>query len=110
VIGAAGILRRAIRLLGADLAVRSIEEPSASRFAPGTIDLVPAGEVTGDLPFGKVSAAAGRAAYACIERAIAEARAGALRAIVTAPISKEALNKAGIDFPDRRQGLRHAAC
>jgi 4-hydroxythreonine-4-phosphate dehydrogenase len=47
---------------------------------------------------GKVSAAAGRAAYDAIVRAVAEARDGALAAVVTAPINKEAFAEAGLPW------------
>jgi 4-hydroxythreonine-4-phosphate dehydrogenase len=44
---------------------------------------------------GRLSAEAGRLAFAAIERAVQLAVAGEIDAIVTAPINKEALNKAG---------------
>ena len=50
------------------------------------------------LPFtaGQVSAAAGRAAYDAIVQAVADATAGSIHAIATAPINKEAFAAAGI--------------
>jgi len=48
------------------------------------------------LPRAEVSAEAGRAAYAYVERAVALARAGEIHAIVTAPLNKEALAAAGV--------------
>ncbi len=48
---------------------------------------------------GQVSAACGRAAYRYIESAIAAARAGKIAGVVTAPIHKESLNRAGVKFP-----------
>ena len=47
------------------------------------------------IPVGVVSAEAGHLAYLAIERAVADAMSGAIVAIVTAPISKEAINLAG---------------
>ena len=63
------------------------------------------GLVPADLPFGKVSAAAGEAAYRYIERAVQLALAGELDAICTAPINKEALNAAGHLFPGHTEIL-----
>ena len=63
------------------------------------------GLVPADLPFGKVSAAAGEAAYRYIERAVQLALAGELDAICTAPINKEALNAAGHHFPGHTELL-----
>jgi 4-hydroxythreonine-4-phosphate dehydrogenase len=58
-----------------------------------------------DLPFGRVSAAAGEAAYRYIERAVKLALEGALDAICTAPINKEALNAAGHRYPGHTELL-----
>ena len=48
---------------------------------------------------GKISAACGRAGYLYIERAISAALARRVDAVVTAPIHKEALNRAGVKYP-----------
>ena len=48
------------------------------------------------LPRAEVSAAAGRAAYEYIERAVALVKTGEIHAIVTAPVNKEALAAAGV--------------
>jgi 4-hydroxythreonine-4-phosphate dehydrogenase len=63
------------------------------------------GLVPADLPFGKVSAAAGEAAYRYVERAVQLALAGEIDAICTAPINKEALNAAGHHFPGHTEIL-----
>jgi 4-hydroxythreonine-4-phosphate dehydrogenase len=49
----------------------------------------------GPLPWGKLDARGGDAAFRCIERAVRDAQSGAIGCIVTAPINKEALNLAG---------------
>jgi 4-phospho-D-threonate 3-dehydrogenase / 4-phospho-D-erythronate 3-dehydrogenase len=54
---------------------------------------------------GKLSAEAGRLAFAAIERAVRLALAGKIDAIVTAPINKEALNKAGYAYPGHTEIL-----
>ncbi|HEX2649049.1 MAG TPA: 4-hydroxythreonine-4-phosphate dehydrogenase PdxA [Burkholderiales bacterium] len=63
------------------------------------------GLVPADLPFGKVSAAAGEAAYRYIERAVKMALDRRIDAICTAPINKEALNAAGHKFPGHTELL-----
>jgi 4-phospho-D-threonate 3-dehydrogenase / 4-phospho-D-erythronate 3-dehydrogenase len=47
---------------------------------------------------GQLSAAAGRAAYEAIVRAVTDAQAGRVEAIATGPISKEALARAGLPW------------
>jgi 4-hydroxythreonine-4-phosphate dehydrogenase len=54
---------------------------------------------------GQLSAEAGRLAFAAIERAVQLALAGEIDAIVTAPINKEALNKAGHAYPGHTEIL-----
>jgi 4-hydroxythreonine-4-phosphate dehydrogenase len=58
-------------------------------------------------PAGKVNAAAGRAAYEAIEHATADARAGKVAAVVTAPISKEAFSLAGYPWRGHTDLLAH---
>ena len=54
---------------------------------------------------GKLSAEAGRLAYAAIERTVALALAAEIDAVVTAPVSKEALHLAGYPFPGHTEIL-----
>jgi 4-hydroxythreonine-4-phosphate dehydrogenase len=63
------------------------------------------GLVPANLPFGKVSAAAGEAAYRYIERAVKMALGREIDAICTAPINKEAMNAAGHKFPGHTELL-----
>ena len=56
---------------------------------------------------GRVTAAAGRAAYDAIVRAVEDARAGRIDAIVTAPINKEAFAEAGLPWPGHTDLLAH---
>jgi 4-hydroxythreonine-4-phosphate dehydrogenase len=61
------------------------------------------------LPWGQVDARAGRAAAVCIEAAVRLLQAGIGRAIVTAPIHKEALSAAGVPFPGHTEMLQALA-
>jgi 4-phospho-D-threonate 3-dehydrogenase / 4-phospho-D-erythronate 3-dehydrogenase len=54
---------------------------------------------------GAVSAACGRAAAACITAAVRAAMEREVRAVVTAPISKEALGLAGVPYPGHTEML-----
>ena len=95
VIGDAAMMRRAIGITGVPLATHAIDTIARARFAPGSIDILQVGSLPADLPFGKVDARAGAAAYANVERAIREARSGTISAIVTAPLNKEAMKAGG---------------
>jgi 4-hydroxythreonine-4-phosphate dehydrogenase len=52
-----------------------------------------------DVEPGRVSAATGRAGFTYVDRAIDAALAGQVAAVSTAPLNKEALHAAGINFP-----------
>ena len=56
---------------------------------------------------GQLSADAGRAAYEAIVRAVEDAKAGKVAAVVTAPINKEAFAAAGIPWPGHTELLAH---
>lgn len=58
-----------------------------------------------ELQPGVVNAATGRAAFQYIDRAIQDAMDGKVDAIVTAPIHKEALNRAGVPYPGHTEML-----
>ncbi len=96
VIGDAATMARALRLIGSDSTLHRIATPAEARHAPGTIDLIVASDLGAEVPAGRTDAAMGRASHAYVQRAIDDALAGRLSAIVTAPISKAAWTAAGI--------------
>lgn len=61
------------------------------------------------LPVGRVDAGAGDAAYRCIVHAAGLALRGEVRAVVTAPIAKEAMHAAGHRFPGHTELLAELA-
>lgn len=56
---------------------------------------------------GRISAAAGRAAYDAIVQAVSDAQAGRLDAVATAPINKEAFAAAGLPWRGHTELLAH---
>ncbi len=105
VIGDAGQLARVGHLLKLKFEIHSIEKPAGASFKPGTVDIIDCGLLPKDIPYGKVSAAAGEAAFRYIELAVKLALEGAIDAICTAPINKAALNAAGHHFPGHTEIL-----
>jgi 4-hydroxythreonine-4-phosphate dehydrogenase len=97
VIGAASIMQEALRLVDSPLALHAVTDVGECRWATDTLECLDLANVEpATLPRGAVSAAAGRAAYAYIERAVALAQTRAIGGIVTAPVNKEALAAAGV--------------
>lgn len=113
VLGDVEVMRRAARLTGGLLAVAPIDRPEdAADVPPHCVPVLQVPGVPADLleaPLGRVDARAGAAAAACIRHAVALAMAGRVRAIVTAPLHKEALAAAGVGFPGHTEMLQALA-
>ena len=107
VIGDAGRLRQAGKIVGVNLAVNAVATPAAGKYKPGTVDVIDIAVVPPDLAFGKLSPAGGEAAYRFIECAAKLAMAAEADAICTAPLNKEALHMAGHIFPGHTEMLAH---
>jgi len=105
VIGDARQLERAKKLLNLNLAVHPVKKTADATFKSGSVDCIDLGLVPADIAYGEVSAAAGEAAYRYIELAVKLALEGAIDAICTAPINKEALNAAGHHYPGHTELL-----
>jgi len=56
---------------------------------------------------GRIAAGAGRLAALAIEKAVELACTGAVHGIVTAPVSKQALHRAGVKFPGQTEMLQY---
>ena len=93
VIGDHARLEEAARITGA-----------APRFEERT-HLIDLANVPPEMPWGRISPEAGRAAGQYLERAVEEARAGRVDAIATAPLNKEALWQAGYPYPGHTEML-----
>ncbi|HEY3098609.1 MAG TPA: 4-hydroxythreonine-4-phosphate dehydrogenase PdxA, partial [Methylomirabilota bacterium] len=97
VIGAASTMHAALTLVSSPLSVHTVKRVADCRWADGTLEVLDLANVDMQtLPRAAVSAAAGRAAYDYVERAVALAQAREIDGIVTAPINKEALAAAGM--------------
>jgi 4-phospho-D-threonate 3-dehydrogenase / 4-phospho-D-erythronate 3-dehydrogenase len=107
VVGDADRLRAAGKVVGSDLAVRSLapNEIDRAAFARDTVDCIDLKIIPQDLPWGKLSPVAGEGAFRFIEEACKLAMAGKVAAICTAPLNKEALHSAGHLYPGHTELL-----
>ncbi len=103
VIGDVGVMQRACSLVGG-VHVHEIHAVGDA-YPAEAMPVLQAGSVPQDLALGKVSAEAGKAAYAAIICAIELAQSGQISGIVTAPIHKESLKLAGITEPGHTEIL-----
>lgn len=114
VVASVQALRRALRQTGVALPLWVLDDPvdGLDDAPPGTLVAweppgLPSLDDCG--PQGRVSAAAGAMAAACIDAATSLAVDGRVAGLVTAPIHKEALAQAGRPFPGHTEMLQHRA-
>jgi 4-hydroxythreonine-4-phosphate dehydrogenase len=107
VIGDRPALERALAVCGSPLQVHEIAGPEEAGAAPrGTIPLLVLSRLPeADLGYGRPTAAAGDAVYRYIHSAARLCLERRVAAMATAPISKEAMNRAGHDYPGHTELL-----
>jgi 4-phospho-D-threonate 3-dehydrogenase / 4-phospho-D-erythronate 3-dehydrogenase len=105
VVGDAGILERAARLLDLALRANVVAEPEDAAFEPDSVDVISETELPEDVSFGELDARAGDAAFRYVERATHLASEGRVGAMATAPLNKEAMQLAGHKYPGHTEIL-----
>jgi 4-hydroxythreonine-4-phosphate dehydrogenase len=116
VVGDVGVMRRAVAVAGGSLPLAVVDDPEdVADLPPGCLPLLEVSRLEGLPAWGRVDAAAGRAAGDAIAWAAQAALRGQVAAIVTAPIHKEALAAAGVPYPGHTEWLqaiaaRHLGC
>lgn len=99
VVGDSRIVKQALDFTGVNLKVVNADERNLALVEKDAINVLDLGNIsTHDFVIGDVNAAAGRAAFEYIEKAVALANAGIVDGIATTPINKKALQAANIPF------------
>jgi 4-phospho-D-threonate 3-dehydrogenase / 4-phospho-D-erythronate 3-dehydrogenase len=94
--------------IGPELVRRALADPGVRGLAEFTVTGPvdgPAADGADTVPVGRASAAGGRAAVEAVREAVELLAAGAADALVTAPVSKEALRLAGYPWPGQTEML-----
>jgi 4-hydroxythreonine-4-phosphate dehydrogenase len=90
--------------IGPEIAAKAAADP---RVRDVCDPMIYSAESTAGVVCGEVSAAAGRAAYETIVRAVEDARAGRVDAIATGPVNKLAFARAGLPWKGHTDLLAH---
>jgi 4-hydroxythreonine-4-phosphate dehydrogenase len=104
VIGSNVSLEAARTALGSDIAIPAVDAGADDWPALACLQAAPEGAAMAP---GVLSVDGGRFAYEAVARAVELAQAGRIHGIVTAPLNKEALNKAGHHFAGHTDMLAH---
>jgi len=99
VLGDAAVITATNEHLAADLIIRPIDSPEAGLYEPGGIDVIGLSDLgSSELQYGHPTKETGRAMVAYITEGIDWAMKGLIHGLVTCPINKLAMHKAGFDF------------
>ncbi len=108
VIGDAVVMRAAVEIVKLPAEIKTIKNVGEAQFANGVIEVIDLKNVNMEtLVRGRVDSMGGKAAFAYVETATKLALEKAIDAIVTAPLNKEALNKAGYAYSGHTEILAH---
>ncbi len=109
IVGSPLIMQRATGFVGRpDIKINEIKSVPEAKFECGTIDVLDPGlEGMDTVVPGKISAAAGDAAFKCVVKAIELAMAKEVDGTVTNPLNKEAMNLAGHHFSGHTEIYAH---
>jgi 4-hydroxythreonine-4-phosphate dehydrogenase len=116
VAGDVGVMRRAVAVAGGSLPLAVVDDPrDVGGLPPGCLPVLEVVRMEALPAWGRIDAAAGRAAADAIAWAAQAALQGQVAAVVTAPIHKEALAAAGVPHPGHTEWLqalaaRHLGC
>jgi 4-hydroxythreonine-4-phosphate dehydrogenase len=107
VLGDPAAMERALSISGSRLTLQIVADASApTALSANAINLLPLSHLSlDDMEFGRPSGAAGDAMFRYIEEAVRLCLGGEAAAMATAPINKEALNRAGHKYPGHTELL-----
>lgn len=110
ILGDARIVSRAAKLLKIPLKVNIVEDPTQGRYIYGELDIMDLSQLNPETIFyGKPDYQSGRAMAIYIETGFYLAQEKKISALVTAPINKDAINKAGFPYKGHTDFLAHLA-
>jgi 4-hydroxythreonine-4-phosphate dehydrogenase len=107
-LGDRDLLTHRARLLGLDVEFAEVEASDAAAAFAYALPIVPTGQVATALP-GHPDATSAAAALASIRQAVSDERAGRAAAVVTNPIAKNVLYRAGFRHPGHTEYLAELA-
>ena len=99
VIGDKSIVENALKICNLNMEINVIDKPLEGKYKYGCIDLIDLKNIDiKSIKIGEICISGGKAAFSYIKKAVELANCRAIDAIVTAPINKESLKIAKIDY------------
>ncbi|AOQ22741.1 D-erythronate 4-phosphate dehydrogenase [Moorella thermoacetica] len=99
IIGSINILKKTAEIVGMEVTINKVSTPYEAVFKKGVLNVIePVEDPCESIQFGVIQAKAGILAYEYIKKAIELGMNKQVNAVATAPINKEALKAAGVNF------------
>ncbi|MGI5858622.1 MAG: 4-hydroxythreonine-4-phosphate dehydrogenase PdxA [Tepidanaerobacteraceae bacterium] len=98
VIGNVDYLKQTMEILKMSLKINEVEKVEDCKFQCGILDVINIPCEEKRISFGKMSSKTGRASFDYIKKSIEMGLSGFIDGVATAPINKEAIHAAGVDF------------
>lgn len=98
VIGSTDYLKQTMEILNKFTDINEVEKVDDCKFECGVLDVINIPGEEKRISFGRISPTAGRASFEYIKKSIEMGLSGVIAGVVTAPINKEAIHAAGVDF------------
>ena len=105
VVGHPAVLGRAMQIVGADISVTNVEQLDQPAVDSTLGCFNPTDELAAEVAPGAIDARAGQAAYDYLIAAAQAALDQRVEAVVTAPLNKAALHRAGLNYPGHTEIL-----
>jgi 4-hydroxythreonine-4-phosphate dehydrogenase len=104
VIGDADVMRAALKITGLNLDIHPIETISQAKFQYGILDVLDFANIDIErLRLGQVDEMCGKAAVIYTQKAVKMALDNVIQAMVSAPLNKESMRKAGYNYEGQTQ-------
>lgn len=103
------ILAQTLDMLGETMELHDVRAPSEGRYQAGCVDFVDVACLDEPIAYGEISATGGLAGYTYLNRAIDAALAGEIDGLATAPLNKESLQAAKLQYIDHTAVLKARA-
>ncbi|SNZ02859.1 4-hydroxythreonine-4-phosphate dehydrogenase [Terribacillus aidingensis] len=110
VIGDTAVIKKAIEIVDANLAVNEVSAPSEGKYELGTVDVINLNNIDmKKLEYGQVSAQGGQGAFEYIKKSVELAMENQVQALATTPINKESLKAAKVPYIGHTEMLEDLA-
>jgi len=108
VVGGYEVFRRAAETVRSPLLLKRIRDVDEGDYQNGTVNILDLEEPDPSLvPYGAISPASARASVLAIRKVYEISQANTVKAIVSAPLNKQAMKEAGFDFGDECDLMAH---